>query len=76
MGAHDSRSLRFHSYVRMHHSIRRTTFVPFRRFWGDVRRELMQRLGAPLLGTLGPYLRDTLHEGGADAAVRLHVPRA
>jgi hypothetical protein len=30
----DSRSLRSNSYVRMQHFDRRTTFVPFRRFWG------------------------------------------
>jgi hypothetical protein len=34
MGAADSRSLRSHSYVRMQHFVRRTTYVPFRRFWG------------------------------------------
>jgi uncharacterized membrane protein len=34
MGVADSRSLRFDSYVRMQHFVRRTTFVPFRRLWG------------------------------------------
>jgi hypothetical protein len=43
MGAAGSRSLRSDSYVRMQHFVRRSTYVPFRRFWGDVRREVMQR---------------------------------
>jgi hypothetical protein len=60
MGAADSRSLRSDSYVRMQHFVRRSTSVPFRRFWGDVRREFMQRLSAALHGTLGSYLRDAL----------------
>jgi hypothetical protein len=34
MGADDSRSLRYGSYVRMQHFVRRTTCVPFRRFFG------------------------------------------
>jgi hypothetical protein len=33
------------------------TFVPFRRFWGDVGREFMQGLSAARHGTLGSYLR-------------------
>jgi hypothetical protein len=41
MGVAHSRSLRTDSYVRMQHFVRRTTSVPFRRFWGDVRREFM-----------------------------------
>jgi hypothetical protein len=53
----------------------RTTYVPFRRFWGDVWREFMQRLSAALHGTLGSYLRDALHEGSADAVACLHVPQ-
>jgi hypothetical protein len=53
MGDADSRSLRSDKYVRMQHFVRRTTYVPFRRFRGDVRRELMQRLFAVLHGTLG-----------------------
>jgi hypothetical protein len=65
-----------HSYVRMQHFVRRSTFVPFRRFWGDVRRELMQRLSAALHGTLGSYLRDAFREGNADAVACLPVPRA
>jgi hypothetical protein len=43
MGVADSRSLRSAGYVRMQHVVRRTTYVPFRRFLGDVRREFMQR---------------------------------
>jgi hypothetical protein len=39
MGATDSRSLRFDTYVRILHFVRRSTYVPFRRFWGDVRSE-------------------------------------
>jgi hypothetical protein len=36
MGAVDSRSLRSIRYVRMQHFVRRSTYVPFRCFWGDV----------------------------------------
>jgi hypothetical protein len=64
MGAADSRSLRsYYGYVRMQHFVRRSTYVPFRHFLGDVRREFMQRLSAALHGTLGSYLRDAFHEG-------------
>jgi hypothetical protein len=42
MGAADSRSLRSDSYVRMEHFFRRYTYDPFRRFWGDVRRDFLQ----------------------------------
>ena len=76
MGAADSRSLRLYSYVRMQHFVRRSTYVPFRRFWGDVRREFMQRLSAILHGTLGSYLRDAFQEGSDDAVACLPVPRA
>jgi hypothetical protein len=76
MGAADSRSLRSDSYVRMQHFVRSTTYVPFWRFWGNVRREFMQRLYAALHGTLGFYLRDALQEGNADAVACLPVPRA
>jgi hypothetical protein len=69
MGAGDSRSLRSSSYVRMHHFVRRSTYVPFRRFLGDVRREFMQRLSAALHGTMGSYLRDAFQEGSADVVV-------
>jgi hypothetical protein len=34
MGDVYSHSLRSNSYVRMKHFVRRTTSVPFRRFWG------------------------------------------
>jgi hypothetical protein len=72
MGAPDSRSLRSDSYVRMQHFVRRSsTFVPFRRFLGDVRREFIQRLSAALHGTLGSYLSDALQEGSVDAVARL-----
>jgi hypothetical protein len=71
MGAAHSRSLRSDNYVRMQHFVvRRTTYVPFRRFLGDVRRVFTQRLYVALHGTLGSYLRDALHEGSVD------VPRA
>jgi hypothetical protein len=49
----------------MQRFIRRTTFVPFRRFLGDVRREFMQRLSAALHGLFGSYLRDALQDGSA-----------
>jgi hypothetical protein len=35
MGAAYYRSLRYDNYVRMQHFVRRTTYVPFRRFWGE-----------------------------------------
>jgi hypothetical protein len=78
MGAADSRSLRSGNYVRMQHFARRIiTYVPFRRFSGDVRREFMQRLTSPALhGILGSYLRDALQERSADVVAFLHVPRA
>jgi hypothetical protein len=60
MGDADSRSLRSHSDVRMQHFVRRSTYVFFRRFGGDVRREFMQRLFAALHVILGSYLRDAL----------------
>jgi hypothetical protein len=60
MGADDFRSLRSDHYVRMQHFVRRSTYVSFRRFGGDVRREFMQRLSAALHGTLGSYLRNAL----------------
>jgi hypothetical protein len=46
MGAPDSRSLRCDNYIRMQYFVRRNTFVPFRRFWGDARHEFMQRQGS------------------------------
>jgi hypothetical protein len=60
MGAAYSRSLRSHNYVRMQYFVRRSTYVPFRRVLGDVRREFMQRLFVIRHGTLGSYLRDAL----------------
>jgi hypothetical protein len=76
MGVAHSRSLRSDNYVRMQHFVRRSTYVPFRRSLGDVRREFMLRLYAALHGTLSSYLRDALQEGCADAVACLHVPRA
>jgi hypothetical protein len=60
MGAADSDSLRSESYARMKEFVRRSTFVRFRRFLGDVHREFMQRLSVVLHGTLGSYLRFAL----------------
>jgi hypothetical protein len=76
MGAAHSRSLRSDSYVRMQHFVRRSAYVPFRRFLGDVRREFMQRLSAAPHGTLGSYLRDAFQKGSADAVACLPVSRA
>ena len=45
-------------------------------FWGNVRREFIQRLSNALHGTLGSYLRDTFQEGNADADACLPIPRA
>jgi hypothetical protein len=71
MGVANSRSLRSDSYVTnmntMQHFVHRSAFVSFLRFLEDVRQEFMQRLFAALHGTLGSYLRDALHEGGASA---------
>jgi hypothetical protein len=75
-GVANCRFLRFNNYVRMQHFVRRTTYVPFRRFLGDVRREFMQRLCATLHGTLGSYLRDALDEVCANVVACLSVPRA
>jgi hypothetical protein len=74
MGAVDSSSLRYESYVRMQHFVLRTTCVPFRRFGGSVRREFMHCFSATLHGTLGSYLRDDFQEGSDDAVARLLVP--
>jgi hypothetical protein len=76
MDATGSRSLRSDSYVRMQHFVRRYTYVLFRRFLEDVRREFMQRLSAALHGTLGSYFRDAFPEGSVDAVACLPVPRA
>jgi hypothetical protein len=71
-GAGNSSSLRFYTYLRMQNFVRRSTYVPFRRFLWDVRREFMQRLFAALHGTLGSYLRDALQEGNVDVVVCLN----
>jgi hypothetical protein len=76
MGATDSRSLRSDNYVGIHHFVRRSTSIRFRRFLGDVRRGFMQRLSTAHHGTLGSYLRDAFQEGGADDVACLPVPRA
>jgi hypothetical protein len=77
MGAAGSRSLRSDIYVRMQHFVSRSTYVPFRRFWADVRREfMMQRLSTALHDTLGSYLGDAFREGSADAVACLPFPRA
>jgi hypothetical protein len=69
MDAADSQSLRCDCYVRMQHFVRRTTYVSFRCFLGDVRRQFMQRLHVVIHGTLGSYLREALQEGSDDAVV-------
>jgi hypothetical protein len=66
MGVAHSRSLRYDNYVRMQHFVRRSTSVPFRRFWGQVRCEFMQRLSTAFHGTRGFYLRDAFKEGNVD----------
>ena len=76
MGAADSRSLRSDSYARMQHFVRRSTYVPFRRLWGDVLCEFMQRLSTALHGTLGSCLRGAFQEDSANAVACLAVPRA
>jgi hypothetical protein len=75
IGLADFRSLWSKSCSRMKEIVRRSTNVPFRRFLGDVRRELMQRLSVVLHGTLGSYIRDALQEGGAIYVACLHAPR-
>jgi hypothetical protein len=54
--------------------VRRSTPTPFRRFLGDVRREFMQRLSVVLHGTLGSFLHDALHVGGADVVASFVAP--
>jgi uncharacterized membrane protein len=75
MGVANYGCLRSNCYVHMQHFVRRTTCVPFRRFFGDVRREFMQRLSAALHGTMGSYLRDAFHEDSDDDVACLSVPR-
>jgi hypothetical protein len=45
-------------------------------FFGDVRREFMQRLSTAFHDALGSYLRDALQEGSANAMTCLPVLRA
>jgi hypothetical protein len=59
IGGVDSRSLRSDRYVRMHHFVRRTTYVPFRRFSGmcdvnscNVFMLLFMALWVPISATL------------------------
>jgi hypothetical protein len=73
VGAANSRSLRFDSYVHMQRFVRRADFVPFRCFWEDVRREFMQCLCAALHGTLGSYLREALQEGSDELMMSGHA---
>jgi hypothetical protein len=54
--------------------VHRSVSVPFRRFLGDLRREFMQGLSVVLHGTLGSYLRDGLHVGGANVVACLSTP--
>jgi hypothetical protein len=76
MSVADSRSSRSESYVRMTEFVRRSTsYVPFRRFLGYVRRESMQRLHVVLHGTLISYLCDDYQEDCGDSIACLHDPR-
>jgi hypothetical protein len=59
----------------MQYFVRRSTYVPFQRFGGDVRREFMQCAFVALQGTLGSYRRDALHKGIDDYVACLPVPR-
>jgi hypothetical protein len=60
MGDVSSPSLRLDNYLRMHYFVRRSTYVPFGRLLGDMRREFMQRLSVALHGSLGSYRRYAL----------------
>jgi hypothetical protein len=60
----------------MREFVRRSSYVPFRRFLGDCRREFMQRLSVALHDTLGSYSRDALQESGAATVACLPGPRA
>jgi hypothetical protein len=76
LGAADSRSLRFQTYTRIINVfVRGSTYVPFRRFLGDVRRDFIQRVSLALHGTLGSCLRDALHEGDAVVVACLLAPQ-
>jgi hypothetical protein len=48
IGATNYRLSRYDNYIRMQYFVRGYTYVPFRRFLGDVRRKFMQRLSAAL----------------------------
>jgi hypothetical protein len=63
------------SDARMKKFVRRSTYVPFRRYLGDVRREFLQRLFVVRHCTLGSYL-DALQESGATHVACLPAPRA
>jgi hypothetical protein len=63
--------LRCDSHVNTQQFVHRISYAPFRRLWGDVRREFMQRFSVALHGTLGSFLRDSLHEGSDDAVACL-----
>jgi hypothetical protein len=77
MGGMDSRSLGHDTYIcRMQHFVRRYTYVPFRRFLGDVRREFPQRPSTALHITLDSYLRDALQYGIADVVAFLPISQA
>jgi hypothetical protein len=64
MGVVDSRLLRCDSYVCMQHSVRRYTFVHFRRFWGDMRRKFMQYLSTVLFMLRFGFLSSRRFAGG------------
>jgi hypothetical protein len=68
MYAADSRSLCSDNYAHTKKFVCRSTYVPFLRFLGDVRREFMQRRSFVLHGTLGSYLHDAMQEGSAASA--------
>jgi hypothetical protein len=63
IGVAYSRSLRYEVMSVYNISFVELLLSPFGVFGGG---EFMQRLSNGLHGTLGPYLRDALHEGSAD----------
>jgi hypothetical protein len=76
MGAADSRSLRSNNYVLMIEFAHRSTYVPFRCFLDDVRREFMRHLPLTVHGTLDPKLQKALHEGNTHVVAYPLAPRA
>jgi hypothetical protein len=77
MGVTFFHSLHSDKYPRMKAFVRRSAFVPFRRFLGDVHRELiMQHLYVVLRSTVGSYVRDASQENSYDAVACLLTPRA